>query len=112
MWLDLINCHLVFQNPNVCFSIRVKSQLFITLKLYITINRDKIENIDNFNFLRFIIIKNLKLNSHVDYIASKMSRSIELFMILRHRLTLPTDILVLLYNSIILPSMTYSFIGL
>ena len=33
------------------------------------------------------------------------TRSIGLFMILRH--TLPTDILVLLYNSLILPHMTY-----
>ena len=46
----------------------------------ITINGVTIEKIDNFNFLGLII--NLKWNSHVDHIASKMSRSIGLFMII------------------------------
>ena len=75
----------------------------------ITINCVEIEKVDNFNFLGLIINKNLKWNSHVNYIASRMSRSIGLFMILRH--TLPTDILVLLYNSLILPHMTYCLLA-
>ena len=70
----------------------------------ITINGVEIEKVDNFNFLGLIIKKNLKWNSHVKYIASKMACSIRLFMILSH--TLPTDILVLLYNFLILPHMT------
>ena len=68
-----------------------------------------IEKVDNFNFLGLVINKNLKWNSHVSYIASKISHSIGLFMILRH--TLPTDILVLLYNSLILPHMTYCLLA-
>ena len=72
----------------------------------ITINGVEIEKVDNFNFLGLIIKKlNLKWNSHVNYIASRESRSIGLFMILRH--TLPSDILVLLYNYLILPHITY-----
>ena len=76
----------------------------------ITINSVEIEKVDNFNFLGLIIKKNLKWNSHVNYIASRMSRSIGLFMISSH--TLPTDILVLLYNSLIFTSHDLLLIGL
>ena len=62
----------------------------------ITINGVDLEKIDNFNFFGLIINKNLKLNSHVNYIASKMSRSMGLFMILRH--ALPADTPVLFIN--------------
>ena len=58
----------------------------------ITINCVKIENVDIFYFLGLILNKNLKWNFHVNYIASKLSRSIGLFMILRH--SLPTDVFV------------------
>ena len=58
----------------------------------ITINCVKIENVDIFYFLGLILNKNLKWNFHVNYIASKISRSIGLFMILRH--SLPTDVFV------------------
>ena len=54
----------------------------------------EIEKVDNFNFFALIIIKNLKWNSHVNYIAGKLFRSMGLFTILRN--TTPTDILVLL----------------
>ena len=74
-----------------------------------TINGVDIEKVDNFNFLGLIINKNLKRNSHVNYIASKISRSIGIFMILRYTLT--TDILVLLYNYLILPHMTYCLLA-
>ena len=56
-----------------------------------------------------MLLKLKNWNSHVNYIAAKMSRSIGLFMILRH--TLPIDILVLLYNSPILPRMTYCLLA-
>ena len=72
-------------------------------------NGVEIEKVDNFYFLSLINNTNLKWNSHVNYMASKMSRSIGLFMILRN--TLPTDILVLLYNSLILPHMTYCLLA-
>ena len=51
----------------------------------ITMNSVDIEKIDNFNFLSLIINKNLKWNSHVN--------------------------LVLLYNSLILPHMTYGILA-
>ena len=60
----------------------------------ITINGGQIEEVDNFNFLGLIINKKLKDNSHDNYIAIKMSRSMGLFLILRYTLT--TDISVLL----------------
>ena len=44
---------------------RQKSIIYPT----ITINGVEIEKVDNFNFLGLIINKNLKWNSHVNYIA-------------------------------------------
>ena len=75
----------------------------------ITINGVDIEKVDHFNFLGLIINKNLKWDSHVNHIASKISRSIGLFMILRH--TLPADIFVLLYNYLILHHMTFCLLA-
>ena len=72
----------------------------------ITINGVDIEKVDHFNFLGLIINKNLKWDSHVNHI---ISRSIGLFMILRH--TLPADILVLLYNYLILHHMTFCLLA-
>ena len=84
----------------VLIKIVLSAQLFP----YLILSCCEMKKVDNFNFLGLIINKNLKWNSHVDYIASKISR---LFMILRD--TLPIDILFLLhvYNSLILPHMTY-----
>ena len=87
------------------FHQRQKSIIYPT----ITINGIDIEKVDNFNFLGLIINKNLKWNSHVNYIDSKISRSIGLFMISRH--TLQTDMLVLLGNSVFLPHMTYCLLA-
>ena len=75
----------------------------------LTINGVEIEKVDHFNFFGLIINKNLKWNPHVNYIASKMSRSIRIFMISRHKL--PTDILVLLFIYPILPHMTYCLLA-
>ena len=47
----------------------------------ITLIAVEIQKVDNFNFLCLIINRNLKWNSLVNYIASKMSRSIGLFLI-------------------------------
>ena len=86
----------------------IKIVLTAQLISYLILSCCEMEKVDNFNFLGLIIIKSLKWNSHVDYIASKISR---LFMIFRH--TLPIDILVLLhvYNSLILPHMTYCLLA-
>ena len=62
------------------FNQRQKSIIYPRL----TINGVDIEKIDHFDFLGLIIHKNLKWNSNVNYIASIISRSIGLSMILRH----------------------------
>ena len=51
----------------------------------------------------------MKWNSHVNYIASKISQSMGLFMTLRH--TLPTDMLLMLHNSLILHHMLYCLLA-
>ena len=104
--MNLINCHLTFQNPNVCFFHQSpKSIIYPT----ITINGVEIEKVNNFNCLGLLINKNLKWNSQVNYIPSKNSRSLGLCMILRH--SLPNDILLSLYNSLNSPYMTYCLLA-
>ena len=106
LWLELNKLSLNISKSKCMFFHQSQKSIIYPI---ITINGVEIEKVDNFNFLGLIINKNLKWNSHVNYIASRMSRSIGLFMILRH--TLPTDILVLLYNSLILPHMTYCLLA-
>ena len=107
VWLELNKLSLnITKSKCMFFYQSQKSIIYPT----ITINGVDIEKVDNFNFPGLIINKNLKSNSHVNYIASKISRSIGLFMILRH--TLPTYIQVLLYNSLILPHITHCLLAL
>ena len=102
LWLELNKLSLNISKSKCMFFHQSQKSIIYPI---ITINGVEIEKVDNFNFLGLIINKNLKWNSH-----SRMSRSRGLFMILRH--TLPTDILVLLYNFSNFTSHDLLFIGL
>ena len=52
----------------------------------------KIEKVDNCIFFGLIINRNFKWNSHVNYITSKITRYIGLFMILGHALPADTQL--------------------
>ena len=81
LWLELNKLSLnISKSKCMYFYQKQKSIIYPT----ITINGVEIEKVDNINFLGLIINKNLKWNSHVNYIAGQMSRSIGFFMISRH----------------------------
>ena len=74
----------------------------------IIINGNKIDCVNNLNFLGLIINKHLNWNNHIDHISLKISRVIGILTRLRH--TVPIDVLLLLYNSLLLPHINYSLL--
>ena len=78
------------------------------LKPEIIIDVNKIDCVNNFNFLGLIINKYLNWNNHIDHISLKISRVIGILTRLRH--TVPIDVLLLLYNSLVLPHINYSLL--
>ena len=78
------------------------------IELEIIIDGNKIDCVNNFNFLGLIINKHLNWNNHIDHISLKISRVIGILTRLRH--TVPIDVLLLLYNSLVLPHINYSLL--
>ena len=75
----------------------------------ITIKDTKIERVESFNFLGVIFDQHMKWNCHVNNIALKLSRTIGIFYKLKH--FLPSYILKMLYNSLILPHLSYGILA-
>ena len=72
----------------------------------IKLGNDLIYQTDSCKFLGLIIIdNNLKFKKHADYISSKLSKSIGIINKLNNYI--PVDILQHLYNSLILPYLSY-----
>ena len=74
----------------------------------IQIDNNVIECVENFNFLGLIINKQLKWNDHIDHIVLKISRIIGVLTRLKNHI--PLNILITLYNSLLLPHINYSLI--
>ena len=64
-----------------------------------------IRKTDSTKFLGIVIDKNLTFKEHINNISSKVSKSIGILYKLNH--SLPSDILKILYNSLILPYLSY-----
>ena len=64
-----------------------------------------IDYIDTFNFLGVYIDKTLRWNSHIDFIACKISKVIGMLNKLKH--FLPPNILLSIYNALIVPHLNY-----
>ena len=64
-----------------------------------------IDRVLKFNFLGLIISSDLKWSKHIDHISLKISKVIGIMY--RLRPTLPEDILLTLYNSLIIPHFNY-----
>ena len=60
----------------------------------IIMNGNKIDRVNNFNFLGLKINKHLNWNNHIDHISLKISRVVGILTRLRH--TVPIDVLLLL----------------
>ena len=67
-----------------------------------------IERVHDFNFLGLTIDENMSWKSHTHKIANKISRAIGIINSLKN--TLPRNILLTLYNSLVLPHIQYSIL--
>ena len=74
----------------------------------IIIDNIVIECVDSFNFLGIYLEKYMNWKRHTDYIASKISKSIGILNRLKH--ILPTEIKIMIYNSLILSHINYGIL--
>ena len=75
----------------------------------IIINNKAIDVVDNFSFLGLTIDTFLNWNGHINKVANKISKSVGILQILKHYL--PCDILLIIYNSLILPHLNYAILA-
>ena len=71
----------------------------------VKINGIQIVCVDNFNFLGVIIDKNLNWKNHLNKVSNKIVRIIGIMNKLKF--TLPQNILINIYNSLIIPHINY-----
>ena len=69
------------------------------------INNIQIEHITSFNFLGIILHENLKWEEHVNHVSNKISKVIGTISKLKQYI--PSDVLLTLYNILILPHLYY-----
>ena len=81
-------------------------QLISTIKPQI--NGSEIERVTKFNFLGLVIDENVSWHAHTNLIWGKISRVSGILNRLKHHL--PTNILRMLYNSLVLPHLNYSIL--
>ena len=74
----------------------------------LSINGNTIEMVSNFNFLGLILDENLSFDHHIKAISNKLSRSLGTLNKLKR--FLPQNIMLLLYNSLILPHLQYAIL--
>ena len=86
------------------FMIFRKPQKQIKLPI-VKINGIQNECVDNFNFLGVIIDKNLTWKNHLNKVSNKIVRIIGIMNKLKF--TLPQNILINIYNSLIIPQINY-----
>ena len=72
------------------------------------INSEPIERVTEFNFLGFTIDEHLNWSPHIQKVSNKISRTLGIMNRLKR--FLPTNILRLIYNSLILPYFQYSIL--
>ena len=73
------------------------------------INNHTLERVSEFNFLGLTIDENFTWNSHIQKISNKVSRALGVMSRLKR--FLPSTILRLLYNSLVLPHLQYSILA-
>ena len=74
----------------------------------LVINGNSIELVSTFNFLGVMLDENLSFDPHIQHVSNKLSRSIGTLNRLKR--FLPQYILLLLYNSLILPHLQYAIL--
>ena len=78
------------------------------LKPNLSINGNAIEFVPTFNFLGLILDENLTFDQHIQNTSNKVSRSLGTLNKLKR--FLPKNILLLLYNSLVLPHLQYAIL--
>ena len=73
------------------------------------INNSEIERVDSFNFLGLQLNHNLNWTKHINYISLKMSKIIGIIYKLKS--VFPTAILRSIYNTLLLPLMSYCILS-
>lgn len=76
--------------------------------LSLTLGADNITQVNSFNFLGIIVDSDLSWKGHTNMISHKISKIISIMTKLRH--TLPSRILLTLYNTLILPHLNYGLL--
>ena len=72
------------------------------------INSTKLECLDSFNFLGITIDKHLTWKEHTNLIANKISRTVGVITKLNHYI--PQNVLLTIYNTLILPHLNYGIL--
>ena len=76
---------------------------------YLEIDEVQIDCVDNFNFLGLTLDKNMNWNKHIQKISTKVSQKVGIINKLKSFLSV--KILLLLYNSLILPHLHYCLLA-
>jgi hypothetical protein len=110
--LDKINSWLKVNKLSLNVN-KTKAMLFHTPQRKITYPKIKFENndiefVDCFNFLGIVFDKHLNWNMHISNIAKKISKVSVVMCRLKH--VLPQNVLLTLYNSLVLPYMNYGLL--
>ena len=74
----------------------------------LTIDGVNIEKVQHFNFLGLILDTHLNWHKHIEKIANKCSRTIGIINKSKH--VLPISIIIILYNSLMLPNINYCMV--
>ena len=91
----------VSKTKYMCFHTSNRTVIYPNLK----INNSTIDRVTDFKFLGLIISSNLKWNKHIDHVSIKVSKVIGIMF--RLKCILPSDVLQILYNSLIMPHFHY-----
>ena len=73
----------------------------------IKLNNVNIERVSQFNFLCVILASSLKWDKHVAHVSLKISRVIGVLYMYRLKYVFPGEVLLTLYNALILPYLSY-----
>ena len=73
------------------------------------VNNNAIEKVDNFNFLGLHLNTRLTWHTHVSEISKKISRAVGI--IKKMQWIFPTEILLAIYNALVLPHINYCILS-
>ena len=91
--------------PNLCFFTQTRRKWYTQNYL----NNIEIKRVDFFNFLGLQLNHNLNWNKHVNYVSLKISKISGILYRLRSEF--PTYILKSIYNTLLLPHLTYCILS-